>query len=128
METSSVMHQLLSRCCLHNGLMPSFLFGLPSSLSITSVASGGEDGTVISEIFSILSYATSSIKNQQTGETNNFKGRLNNLVVPFMPSIGNSCPMFEAKWERFSSVDDDNFSKEASTSPFCHSQSYCLRG
>ncbi|KAF3608280.1 hypothetical protein DY000_02048416 [Brassica cretica] len=71
---------LLSRCCLHNGLMPSVLCGLPSSLSITSVASGGEDGTVISEIFSILSYATSSIKNQQTGETNNFKGRLNNLV------------------------------------------------
>ncbi|KAF3589203.1 hypothetical protein F2Q69_00029679 [Brassica cretica] len=80
METSSVMHQLLSRCCLHNGLMPSVLCGLPSFLSITSVASGGEDGTVISEIFSILSYATSSIKNQQTGETNNFKGRLNNLV------------------------------------------------
>uniref|UniRef100_A0A1J3DIF4 non-specific serine/threonine protein kinase n=1 Tax=Noccaea caerulescens TaxID=107243 RepID=A0A1J3DIF4_NOCCA len=72
--------QLLSRCCLHNGIMPSVLCGLPSSLPITTVVSGGEDGTVISEIFSILSYATSSIKDQQTGETNNIKGRLNNLV------------------------------------------------
>ncbi|KAJ0234554.1 Serine/threonine-protein kinase TIO [Hirschfeldia incana] len=72
--------QLLSRCCLHNGLMPSVLCGLPSSLPITTVVSGGEDGTVISEIFSILSYATSAIKDQQTGETNNIKGRLNNLV------------------------------------------------
>ncbi|KAF8116698.1 hypothetical protein N665_0015s0071 [Sinapis alba] len=72
--------QLLSRCCLHNGLMPSVLCGLPSSVPITTVVSGGEDGTVISEIFSILSFATSSMKDQQTGETNNFKGRLNNLV------------------------------------------------
>lgn len=75
-----MMLQLLSRCCLHNGIMPSVLCGLPSSLPITTVVSGGEDGTVISEIFSILSYATSSIKDQQTGETNNIKGRLNNLV------------------------------------------------
>ncbi|CAF2216154.1 unnamed protein product [Brassica rapa] len=72
--------QLLSRCCLHNGLMPSVLCGLPSSLPITTTVSGGEDGTVISEIFSILSYAASTIKDQQTGETNNIKGRLNNLV------------------------------------------------
>lgn len=75
-----MIHQLLSRCCLHNGLMPSVLCGLPSSLPITTTVSGGEDGTVISEIFSILSYAASTIKDQQTGETNNIKGRLNNLV------------------------------------------------
>ncbi|KAF3510244.1 hypothetical protein F2Q69_00009911 [Brassica cretica] len=72
--------QLLSRCCLHNGLMPSVLCGLPSSLPITTAVNGGEDGTVISEIFSILSYAASTIKDHQTGETNNIKGRLNNLV------------------------------------------------
>lgn len=74
------MSQLLSRCCLHNGVMPSVLCGLPSSLPITTLVSGGEDGTVISEIFSILSYATSSSKDQQAGESNNVKGRLNNLV------------------------------------------------
>lgn len=74
------MLQLLSRCCLHNGIMPSMLCGLPSSLPITTVVSGGEDGTVISEIFSILSYATLSSKDQQTGEKNNYEGRLNNLV------------------------------------------------
>ncbi|AEE32527.1 kinase family with ARM repeat domain-containing protein [Arabidopsis thaliana] len=72
--------QLLSRCCLHNGILPSMLCGLPSSLPITTVVSGGEDGTVISEIFSILSYATLSSKDQQTGEKDNFEGRLNNLV------------------------------------------------
>ncbi|VVB00675.1 unnamed protein product [Arabis nemorensis] len=72
--------QLLLRCCLHNGVMPSVLCGLPSSLPITTVVSGGEDGTVISEIFSVISYATSSSKDQQAGETNNLKGRLNNLV------------------------------------------------
>ncbi|CAL9218366.1 unnamed protein product [Arabidopsis halleri] len=72
--------QLLSRCCLHNGIMPSMLCGLPSSLPVTTVVSGGEDGTVISELFSILSYATLSSKDQQTREKNNFEGRLNNLV------------------------------------------------
>lgn len=75
-----MMFQLLSRCCLHNGIMPSVLCGLPSSLPITTIVSGGEDGTVISEIFSVLSYATSSSKDQQTGEKSNFEGRLNNLV------------------------------------------------
>ncbi|CAN8321302.1 unnamed protein product [Cochlearia groenlandica] len=72
--------QLLSRCCLHNAVIPSTLCGLPSSLPITTVVSGGEDGTVISEMFSILSYATTTRKDQQVGEANNFKSRLNNLV------------------------------------------------
>ncbi|XP_010536320.1 PREDICTED: serine/threonine-protein kinase TIO isoform X2 [Tarenaya hassleriana] len=73
--------QLLSRCCLHNGIVPSVLCGLPSSLPVTTVVSGGEDGTVISEIFSILSYVAPSNKDAQTADTNNLKCRLNNLVV-----------------------------------------------
>ncbi|KAH0978647.1 hypothetical protein GBA52_005824 [Prunus armeniaca] len=44
--------QLLLRCCLHNGIVPGMLCGLPSSLPVTTVVSGGGDGTIISEIFS----------------------------------------------------------------------------
>ncbi|OWM79409.1 hypothetical protein CDL15_Pgr022821 [Punica granatum] len=46
--------QLLTRCCLHNKIVPSLLCGLPSSLPVTTVVSGGGDGTIISAIFSLL--------------------------------------------------------------------------
>ncbi|CAN8289546.1 unnamed protein product [Cochlearia groenlandica] len=38
---------LLSRCFLHSEVIPTMLCGLPGSLPITIVVSGGEDGTVI---------------------------------------------------------------------------------
>ncbi|GAV84051.1 Pkinase domain-containing protein/HEAT_2 domain-containing protein [Cephalotus follicularis] len=66
--------QLLSRCCLRSGIVPSVLCGLPSSLPVTTVVSGGADGTIISEIFSILSSCTSSL-NLQAGETINLKSK-----------------------------------------------------
>ncbi|KAM6555433.1 hypothetical protein CsatB_002452 [Cannabis sativa] len=66
--------QLLLRCCLHSPIVPGALCGLPSSLPITTVVSGGGDGTIISEIFSILAFCTSSFKNEvQTNETSNTK-------------------------------------------------------
>lgn len=76
------MCQLLLRCCLHNAIVPGVLCGLPNSLPVTTVVSGGGDGTIISEIFSILSLCTSSFnKDTQTGETNNPKSKLTNPSV-----------------------------------------------
>lgn len=57
-----IPYQLLSRCCLHSGIVPSALCGLPSSLPLTTVVSGGGDGTIVSEIFSVLSICSSSLK------------------------------------------------------------------
>lgn len=68
------MFQLLSRCCLNSGIVPGVLCGLPNSLPVTTVVSGGGDGTIVSEIFSVLSFLTSSFgKDTQAGETNNLK-------------------------------------------------------
>ncbi|KAJ0079934.1 hypothetical protein Patl1_24530 [Pistacia atlantica] len=77
--TLSAVIQLLSRCCLRSGIVPNILCGLPSSLPVTTVVSGGADGTVVAEIFSILSLCASSLtKDQQMGETNNAKCKLSN--------------------------------------------------
>ncbi|PON62443.1 GPCR kinase [Trema orientale] len=66
--------QLLLRCCLHSAIVPGALCGLPSSLPVTTIVSGGGDGTIVSEIFSILSFCTSSFeKDTQTCETSNMK-------------------------------------------------------
>nr|XP_024927877.1 serine/threonine-protein kinase TIO isoform X2 [Ziziphus jujuba var. spinosa] len=71
--------QLLSRCCLHSGIVPGVLCGLPNSLPVTTVVSGGGDGTIVSEIFSILSFLASSFgKDTQIGETNNLKCKFTN--------------------------------------------------
>lgn len=80
LETAALaVIQLLSRCCLQNRIIPNLLCGLPSSLPVTTVVSGGEDGTIISEIFSLLGLCAScSNKNDQTGETKNLKNKLNN--------------------------------------------------
>ncbi|KAH9690254.1 serine/threonine-protein kinase TIO [Citrus sinensis] len=76
--TLSAVIQLLSRCCLRSGIIPSILCGFPSSLPVTTVVSGGEDGTAVSEIFSILSLCASSNKDSQVGETSNVKGKPSN--------------------------------------------------
>ncbi|XP_027364353.1 serine/threonine-protein kinase TIO [Abrus precatorius] len=71
--------QLLSRCCLNNGIVPALLCGLPSSLPVTTVVSGGGDGTIVSEIFSVLSLCSSSVnKDTQGVEPNNVKCKLTN--------------------------------------------------
>ncbi|KAI4352373.1 hypothetical protein L6164_006633 [Bauhinia variegata] len=69
--------QLLTRFCLHNGIVPALLCGLPSSLPVTTVVSGGGDGTIVSEIFSILSLC----KDIQSGEPSKAKCKLNNPSV-----------------------------------------------
>lgn len=71
--------QLLVRCCLCSGLVPGVLCGLPTSLPVTTVVSGGGDGTIVSEIFSLLSLCTSTLhKEPQTAETSNLKCKFNN--------------------------------------------------
>ncbi|KAK3213413.1 hypothetical protein Dsin_018119 [Dipteronia sinensis] len=73
-ETLCAAIQLLLRCCLRSGIVPSVLCGLPSSLPVATVVSGGVDGTIVSEIFSILSWCASSLnKDTQTGLTSNLK-------------------------------------------------------
>ncbi|KAK6228315.1 HEAT repeat - like 1 [Theobroma cacao] len=69
--------QILSRCCLHNGIIPTVLCGFPNSLPVTTVVSGGADGTIVSELFSILSLCSSLSKDAQT-ETANLKCKISN--------------------------------------------------
>lgn len=74
--------QLLMRCCLLSGIVPGILCGLPSSLPVTTVVSGGGDGTIISEIFSLLSLCISSLnKDPQAIETTNLKSKLTNPTI-----------------------------------------------
>ncbi|XP_059667382.1 serine/threonine-protein kinase TIO [Cornus florida] len=74
--------QVMLRCCLHNGIVSNVLCGLPSSLPVTTIVSGGGDGTIISEIFAVLSFCTSSSnKDPQTGETGNLKCKMANPSV-----------------------------------------------
>ena len=76
------MFQLLLRCCLRNLTVAGILCGLPTSLPVTTVVSGGGDGTILSEIFSILSFCTSSFnKDIQTAETNGLKCKAPNPAV-----------------------------------------------
>ncbi|KAL7596205.1 hypothetical protein Lser_V15G31096 [Lactuca serriola] len=70
--------QIILRCCLHNTSVTGVLCGLPSSLPVTTVVSGGGDNTIISEIFSILSLCASFDRDQQTGDQNNLKNKLPN--------------------------------------------------
>ncbi|XP_010692392.2 serine/threonine-protein kinase TIO isoform X2 [Beta vulgaris subsp. vulgaris] len=47
--------QLLLRCCMQSGIIPSVLCGIPRSLPVATVISGGGDDTFVSEIFSMIS-------------------------------------------------------------------------
>ncbi|KAF8393518.1 hypothetical protein HHK36_021762 [Tetracentron sinense] len=75
----SPMFQLMLRCCLHSGFVSAVLCGLPSSLPVTTAISGGGDGTIVAEIFSILSLcASSSNKDPPIGETGSQKCKISN--------------------------------------------------
>ncbi|KAK8552754.1 hypothetical protein V6N12_041330 [Hibiscus sabdariffa] len=75
--TLSAAIQIFSRCCIHNRLIPTVLCGLSDSLLATSVVSSGDDGTIVSGLFSILSSCSSLIKEAQT-ETSNLKCKISN--------------------------------------------------
>ncbi|KAF5174888.1 Serine/threonine-protein kinase TIO [Thalictrum thalictroides] len=66
--------QLILRCCVHSGVICGVLCGLPSSLPVTTIVSGGGNGTMVSEIFSLLSVCASSSKKEPSiGEGGNAK-------------------------------------------------------
>lgn len=74
--------QLMLRCCVHNESICGLLCGLPNSLPATTVVSGGGDGTIISEIFSILCLCTSHPnKEPPTGEASKSKISNPNALV-----------------------------------------------
>uniref|UniRef100_A0A7N0T315 non-specific serine/threonine protein kinase n=1 Tax=Kalanchoe fedtschenkoi TaxID=63787 RepID=A0A7N0T315_KALFE len=73
--------QILSRCCLYTGTVAGVICGLPSSLPVTTIVSGGSDGTILAEIFTILSLCASSNKDTQMGEANNVKSKFNKSSV-----------------------------------------------
>ncbi|EPS72465.1 hypothetical protein M569_02293, partial [Genlisea aurea] len=58
--------QLILRCCIRSDAIASVLCGLPSKLPAATVVSGGGDGTVVSEIFSMLSSCAVSNKSNAT--------------------------------------------------------------
>lgn len=63
------------RCCVRNGVLPAIICGIPSSLPATTIISGGGDGTILSDLFSMLSLCTSNNRDPQTEAT---KCKLNN--------------------------------------------------
>lgn len=67
--------QLILRCSLNSGTVANILCGLPSSLPVTTIVSGGGDGTIISQIFSLLSFCASSIKEAHGGEAVDLKSK-----------------------------------------------------
>ncbi|KAK6946000.1 Protein kinase domain [Dillenia turbinata] len=79
--------QLVLRCSLHGGIVPVVLCGLPVTLPVTTIVSGGGDGTIISEIFAILTLcASSSNKDPHTEEISNSKCRIANPHILVMHS------------------------------------------
>ncbi|GAB4826409.1 hypothetical protein Ancab_009274 [Ancistrocladus abbreviatus] len=92
--------QLLLRCCAYNGTIPIVLCGLPNSLPVTTVVSGGGDHTLVSEIFSILSLCTSSLNvDPETGEANS-KGKLSHPQI----LISQSCLLLATIAQSFKSA------------------------
>ncbi|KAL3524521.1 hypothetical protein ACH5RR_017355 [Cinchona calisaya] len=67
--------QLILRCCLDSGTVANILCGLPSSLPVTTIVSGGGDGTIVSQIFSILSFCSSSNKETHGGDEVDLKSK-----------------------------------------------------
>ncbi|KAH6757529.1 kinase family with ARM repeat domain-containing protein, partial [Perilla frutescens var. hirtella] len=79
--------QLIMRCCMHNEVITNILCGLPSKLPATTVVSGAGDGTIVSEIFSILSLCAASNKETTDAEADNSRLKVTDKNALIM----NSC-------------------------------------
>ncbi|XP_073301386.1 serine/threonine-protein kinase TIO-like isoform X3 [Primulina huaijiensis] len=64
--------QLVLRVCTRSEVVVNVLCGLPSKLPVMAVVSGGGDGTIVSEIFSVLSFCDVTDK-EINGEADNTK-------------------------------------------------------
>ncbi|KAK9724806.1 hypothetical protein RND81_05G099900 [Saponaria officinalis] len=93
--------QLLVRCCMHSNRMPSVLCGLPSSLPVTTVVSGGEDSSFIPEIFSIISLSGVCM-NKDSASTDD-KSTTSKLTIPHDLAL-HSCLLLAAIAQSFKSA------------------------
>ncbi|GAB2264965.1 hypothetical protein Dimus_000036 [Dionaea muscipula] len=66
----SAVIQILLRCCVYSGIVSNVLCGLPSSLPVKTLVSGGGENTIVSEVFSILTWCSSLNGDHQTCEAN----------------------------------------------------------
>nr|XP_010938300.1 serine/threonine-protein kinase TIO [Elaeis guineensis] len=69
--------QLMSRICLSNTSVCNVLCGLPNSLTAANEMDVAGDGTIISDMFSLLTLCASYL-NKESGETHNQKCKLSN--------------------------------------------------
>ncbi|KAL0340841.1 UNVERIFIED_CONTAM: Serine/threonine-protein kinase TIO [Sesamum radiatum] len=90
--------QLILRCCMHSELVMNVLCGLPSKLPVTTVVSGG-DGTIISEIFSILSLCAASNKETNDAEADSSKLK----IMDARALVMNSCLLLATVAQRLKS-------------------------
>ncbi|KAL0358766.1 UNVERIFIED_CONTAM: Serine/threonine-protein kinase TIO [Sesamum angustifolium] len=91
--------QLILRCCMHSELVMNVLCGLPSKLPVTTVVSGGGDGTIISEIFSILSLCAASNKETNDAEADSSKLK----IMDARALVMNSCLLLATVAQRLKS-------------------------
>ncbi|KAK4436104.1 Serine/threonine-protein kinase TIO [Sesamum alatum] len=91
--------QVILRCCMHSELVMNVLCGLPSKLPVATVVSGGGDGTIISEIFSILSFCAAS--NKETNDTEADSSKLK--IMDTRALIMNSCLLLATVAQRLKS-------------------------
>ncbi|XP_051116540.1 serine/threonine-protein kinase TIO isoform X2 [Andrographis paniculata] len=78
--------QLIHRCCLHSEVMVNFLCGLPNKLPVTTVVSGGGDNTIVSEIFSILSFCAALSKETTEAEADHSRPKMTDTRALVMHS------------------------------------------
>lgn len=77
---------------MHNDVITNILCGLPSKLPPATVVSGGGDGTIVSEIFSVLSLCTASTKETNDAEADNSRLK----VMDKNALVMNSCLVLAA--------------------------------
>ncbi|XP_073050015.1 serine/threonine-protein kinase TIO isoform X1 [Primulina eburnea] len=78
--------QLVLRVCTRSEVVVNVLCGLPGKLPVMTVVSGGGDGTIVSELFSILSFCDVTDKEINGGDADSTKLKAMNSRVLVMHS------------------------------------------
>uniref|UniRef100_A0A803L3C5 non-specific serine/threonine protein kinase n=1 Tax=Chenopodium quinoa TaxID=63459 RepID=A0A803L3C5_CHEQI len=72
--------QLLLRCCMHSGIIPCVLCGIPISFLVEAVINGGGGDTIVSDTFFVISLCGSYLnEDSSTAEANDLKCKYTNL-------------------------------------------------